>query len=263
MSACPNCRQTAEPARCTQCDMCAAFVHFACVGLTETDTRITRTKSKNIKIICNPCNNNFAQFRELRQMFNEMKMEFASRLDDLAGRLSTAAPADPASFEELAAETAERISRSQNVIMFGIDESQGSTDARTEHDTRTAARVIAAVVDTAVSPVRVARLGRPGARPRPLKVCLMDGSAAKNILRQKNKLRGTEFGSVTIRDDKTPRQLEYLNHLRSELKSRQDSGEEDITIKYVKGIPKIISSTAKNHHHDSLAGASHTQTLRR
>jgi hypothetical protein len=48
--------------------------------------------------------------------------------------------------------------------------------------------------------------------------------------------------SISISDDKTPKQLEYLTNLRTELQLRRDNGEDNITIKLVKGIPSIIES---------------------
>ncbi|WP_219823849.1 hypothetical protein, partial [Enterobacter cloacae complex sp. CH23B] len=50
-----------------------------------------------------------------------------------------------------------------------------------------------------------------------------------------------------IKDDSTLKQREYLSKLRDELNSRLDRGEKDLTIKFIKGIPSIISkSKSKN-----------------
>jgi hypothetical protein len=66
---------------------------------------------------------------------------------------------------------------------------------------------------------------------------------AKEVLRNKNKLINSDLPrSISISDDKTSKQLEYLKNLRTELQLRRDNGEDNITIKYVKGIPSIIES---------------------
>ncbi|KAG5884031.1 hypothetical protein JTB14_004300 [Gonioctena quinquepunctata] len=60
-------------------------------------------------------------------------------------------------------------------------------------------------------------------------------------------LRSTTFyKDVTIKEDKSKAKREYLRCLRQELKQRLDKGEIDLTIKYIEGIPKIITQT-KNH----------------
>jgi hypothetical protein len=66
---------------------------------------------------------------------------------------------------------------------------------------------------------------------------------AKEVLRNKNKLINSDLPrSISISDDKTSKQLEYLKNLRTELQLRRDNGEDNITIKYVKGIPSFIES---------------------
>lgn len=243
MGACPNCRQVADSSKCLQCDMCAAFVHYACIGLSETDSRITRTRSKNIKIICNPCSINFSQIKELRQMVTDMKTEFAAKLDELSTKLSSGGAHAAISFEELAVEVAERMNRSRNIVIAGVPEADGSVNARIEHDNATAARIVSAVVPGSAAPLRVFRVGKPSAHGRLMKVCLSDQLLARNILRQKHRLHGTEYDSFIIRDDKTPKQLEHLNNLRRDLEVRREAGERDLTIKYIGGIPKIVVKT--------------------
>jgi hypothetical protein len=66
---------------------------------------------------------------------------------------------------------------------------------------------------------------------------------AKEVMRNKNKRINSDLPrSISISDDKTSKQLEYLKNLRTELQLRRDNGEDNITIKYVKGIPSIIES---------------------
>lgn len=38
-----------------------------------------------------------------------------------------------------------------------------------------------------------------------------------------------------------------MKKLRDELKQRTDDGEGDLTIKYIKGTPRIIKQESKNH----------------
>jgi hypothetical protein len=90
----------------------------------------------------------------------------------------------------------------------------------------------------------IIRIGKPNSsNTRPLKVSLSNDLIAKEVQRNKNKLINSDLPrSISISDDKTPKQLEYLKNLRTELQLRRENGEDNITIKYVKGIPSIIES---------------------
>ncbi|KAG5872402.1 hypothetical protein JTB14_017423 [Gonioctena quinquepunctata] len=73
---------------------------------------------------------------------------------------------------------------------------------------------------------------------RPLKVNFDNSLICKFLLRERMVLRSTTFYKEAER--------EYLQCLRQELKQRIAKGEIDSTIKYIEGIPKIITQT-KNH----------------
>lgn len=45
---------------------------------------------------------------------------------------------------------------------------------------------------------------------------------------------------ITIKEDQTPLQRQQLLDLRQELKQRSEGGENNLTIKYIKGVPQII-----------------------
>ena len=52
-----------------------------------------------------------------------------------------------------------------------------------------------------------------------------------------------------IYSDQTPNQQIYLQNLKEEMTRRNNEGEEDLTIKYIKGIPKIVKNNkSKNYH---------------
>ncbi|CAA9998085.1 unnamed protein product, partial [Nesidiocoris tenuis] len=46
----------------------------------------------------------------------------------------------------------------------------------------------------------------------------------------------------TISADRTVRQRDFLQHVRSELKTRSEKGEPNLTIKFISGIPRIVTS---------------------
>lgn len=71
--------------------------------------------------------------------------------------------------------------------------------------------------------------------------------ACRILKDKKTLLDSPKFRDIRISDDATLSQLEFLKGLRRELKFRQNRGELDITIKYVKGESVIV-----NVHDDVL-----------
>ena len=113
---------------------------------------------------------------------------------------------------------------------------------------------ILSLVDPLISVVdgRVSRIGKsfPG-RPRLLRVKLNSPDLAKSALIKQKVLKNTEFRKVVIRDDKTYAQNLFLKDLRSELQNRINSGESDLTIKYLNGIPRIVQDSPKSSSNDN------------
>lgn len=80
-------------------------------------------------------------------------------------------------------------------------------------------------------------------KARPMKLCFDSQETVKIILRNKT---GIKENSFRIYSDQTPYQQNFMVNLKKELKERQERGETDLTIKYIKGIPKIITQPSKN-----------------
>lgn len=65
----------------------------------------------------------------------------------------------------------------------------------------------------------------------------------KTILRHRNNIKSDV---IKIFSDQTPQQQAYMKTLKDELRRRIDDGDKDLTIKYVKGVPKITKLLPKN-----------------
>lgn len=179
-----------------------------------------------------------------------LKTDFNNKLDNLTNKIENIS-VPPRTYEEIVTEATERMNRSRNIIVAGVPESQGTLEERVIKDNSTATEICNAILDKEnflVKPLKVIRLGKPSNNNRPLKVILENNVVAKEILRRKNNLAGTRFRNVTIKDDKTPQQIEYLNGLRAELKQKIDAGDTGSTIRYIKGIPTITDVASKNRN---------------
>lgn len=132
----------------------------------------------------------------------------------------------------LADEMEDRISRSKNVIICGLDESPSIAD-----DGKKVAALLN-VLDPEITPDRIGciRLGRGGGdKPRPLKVSLGSAERALLVVRGRRRL----VGDLRIYPDRTPMQREQMAELHRQLSERKAKGETDLYIKYSRGRPGI------------------------
>ncbi|VEN59021.1 unnamed protein product [Callosobruchus maculatus] len=200
------------------------------------------------EILIRSCQSNIAKIESNQTATNTNLEVLEKRLSDLESSVSACPNFDginPTSESKvipravIEAEALERLSRSHNVIILGIPETNNAEEYVNE---------ILNQVDPVANAHRlnVVRLGSVSVqnRPRPVKVCFATPVVAKSVLRKKSILeRHHIYSSTKITDDKTPAQLKELSTLREELKRRQTGGEKDLTIKYIKGSPRIVNNT--------------------
>nr|CAH7750635.1 unnamed protein product [Callosobruchus chinensis] len=205
--------------------------HSSIIGQHETSLRV--------------CENNIADIQNSQAEVSRNLEAIGNRVTALelnVGSVSNsvnASPNNPLRNEEFL----ERFRRSHNIIIFGIPESS-NTDATVSS--------ILNHVDPIANNHRLS-ISRLGATPqanraRPVKGCFDTPAVARTVLIKKNQLRGnTTYDSIKITDDKTPAQLNELSNLRVELRRRTESGEPNLTIKYVRGYPRIVPTTEDPH----------------
>lgn len=104
-------------------------------------------------------------------------------------------------------------------------------------------KILKSIYNDCPQPEKIIRLGKFAAdRTRAIKVCFASEEMAKAILRNKNCLKNHY---IKIFSDQTPHQRKHLQNLVKELDKRTADGEPNLIIKYIKGIPKIITSSEK------------------
>lgn len=162
---------------------------------------------------------------------------------DVAKLKTTTSRAD--SIECVLSEIKEREERNKNVIITDIPEPVSlNKEERKSIDKSEVLRVTRAIDTTCPEPVYIFRLGKymPG-KNRPIKVCYQTQETVKSLLRNRNNLK---LGTIKLFSDQTPQQQIYIKALKEELKQRVDAGENDLMIKYIRGIPKIVKIQPKN-----------------
>lgn len=147
--------------------------------------------------------------------------------------------------ENIMAEINERNQRSKNIIMLGVPEPIANTQTeRNVIDKTVAISHIKAVSTDYPDPEKVIRLGKyKQDKNRPLKICFSSQSTATSILKNKINIKNA---SIKIVSDRTPYQQIHMKNVKEELTERTKNGEENLTIKYIKGMPKIVQVPPKN-----------------
>lgn len=165
-----------------------------------------------------------------------------SDFEQLKDTVST--PSVASTLELMMTEIREREERSKNIIMIGVPEmiNDNREDGKNseKYEVLRLTRVIHAECP---EPTYITRLGKytPN-RNRPIKVCYASQETVKNLLRQRNNLKS----EIRVFSDQTPQQQTYMKTLKDQLKRRIDDGDKDLTIKYIKGVPRIVKLPSKN-----------------
>lgn len=227
-----------------------SFLASKISDLTDKVDLITSLPSKvdNLITEVESLNGNL-QSLDLRVTTNESKIEELERKI-----LNTKTVHGAPDTEATIAEINERERRSRNVILYNLPESKNNTaSVRIEHDSNLISKIIAKFCPSdSEASFKSYRIGRPlKDRSRPLKVIfkkstvvmeLCKNFSPSDLVEQEPNLR-----DVGISRDRTPAERKYLQELRATLKEMTDSGEADLTIKFVNGVPKIVKSSPKNY----------------
>lgn len=142
-------------------------------------------------------------------------------------------------------ELEERKEKSKNAIFLNVPESELSQEENLTNDSKIIISTIKKIDDIPTQNLKIYRLGakKPGVI-RPIKVEFEDSFQVKHILRNKFKITD----GIKIKPDLTITQRNHMKNLIIELEQRKNSGETNLTIKYVHSIPKIVQQhTPKNY----------------
>lgn len=150
----------------------------------------------------------------------------------------------PITYDDFLSEFHDRNMRKNNIIVVGLPESKTkSTTERYEEEKVEIEKILKSIYSDCPQPGKIIRLGKFSAdRTRAIKVCFASEEVAKAILRNKNCLKDDH---VKIFSDQTPHQRKHMQNLVRELDKRTADGELNLIIKYIKGIPKIVTSSEK------------------
>lgn len=136
---------------------------------------------------------------------------------------------------EVVHEIQDRSRRSRNVILHGFAELNDNT--LSEFDNNNNFLRDSLHLPTAVY---VSRIGKKSeSKTRPLKLCFSSSDEVRSFFKNRKLFSDN---SLKITNDLTLYEREFLSNLRNKLSERIASGERNLTIKYMDGIPKIVQS---------------------
>lgn len=152
-------------------------------------------------------------------------------------------PPSVSSTAELFGEMQDRASRAKNVILYNLLQSQAQDSIQRINHDKTYINSILTKVNVKCDNFKAFRLGRQGNGSRPLKVIFDDPNLVSSCLKNRKLLAD---GDVRMRADLTLLQREQIRNAHAELQRRTQDGEKDLLIKYLNGIPKVITARISN-----------------
>lgn len=239
-----------------RCDGCNRPIHASCSELTPAELKCFNLRSsvkRRVKYLCLECEQGLHQIPKILQLINELKNEIrelknASSVDVGVTQLDPANSSQ--SREQIINEAFERTKRSHNFIIHGSVESGASKQDQMRRDTDLVQSVMkeCEVEGQNLKPFRIGRFDpTKDTRTRPLKVCLSSPELVHVILRRFRRLK-TKFQNINITPDRTPEQTAYYKSVKAELVQRSEAGETNLRMKYISGIPSIVSSTSSSEN---------------
>lgn len=245
---CKCCAKRSESHLCVSCCVCQNTFNHACVGLSASDTRIIKAK-KSVMWTCTNCEKMGSDMSSLKAVIISLQEE-VKELKQMHSNNNFDSGKNSQFFEEIIQEINERNNRKRNLIIFGVDEqpSDLSKDDRygAEKDTVIEILKTASPNFSTSNQVHLQRLGRfdsQNERPRPLRVTLAEEKFVHEFIKQSKKLKNYQsYKNISLAFDKTPRQLDYYRNIKKQLEDRKSKGEDNLRIKYVNGLPKIIQN---------------------
>lgn len=223
---CLKCRIT-DGEKKIACDGCDRHIHIGCAGLNAQELKVMtlRDGKRTLRYYCEECQEGVRLVPKLLSKINILE-EKVNQLISVPTSSKNEIPED-----YLTEELLERQKRSCNILIFNMSE---SSDDKTN-----AEKILRDLAKHDVNIIETARIGKPNKKGnRALKITLPNANVTSKIITaKKDPLKGKH---VYISPDLTIRQRNHYNELKNELNERRNSGENDIIIRYVKGIPTIV-----------------------
>lgn len=221
-----------------KCDSCPRLVHHKCSGLLASEIKCLTLKNRKLKYFCDSCDKGLSELPDLKKLISSLLVEVENLKNNSGSSRSD---------EFIINEMNERNFRAANVLFYNIPEcTSSSIEERVLHDKNEISKIINGISSDNKTPIKVIRLGKsyqPN-KHRPIKAIFSSAGDAFDILKNKKHILSRlppNSSNIGISSDRTLFQREQMKKLRDQLAARQSSGEQNLTIKFTKGIPGIVN----------------------
>lgn len=177
------------------------------------------------------------KFAEQNKTLAQQHKQLDKRVGDVENKLASLSECSIDS-NNIIAEINERKKRETEVIVLNVPESTKPVgDDRRHDDHAKIAAVIPPEFKEIVPSLKLRRLGRPTAgKTRPLLINTSSATDARTLL----KIKPISETNISFKPNLTKDQQNHLKTLRTELETLTVNGDNNKTIKYINGIPRII-----------------------
>lgn len=245
MLKCSCCDKSSESHKTVNCLICAKPYKIECANISAAEARKIHSKT-GYSWTCKHCLQFGNDLASLRTVISALQVEVKALKDSIR----EPPPVTKTSLietEKIIHEISEREKRKNNIVVFGYKEATSSS--RNEQSKLDNELVDEICLDLGITDanIKTFRLGKydptQSERKRPIKVAFSSESSVITVMRNLAKLKDNpRFTNMFIFRDRTPMQIQLHNEVKAELSARLNNGEADIKIKYIKGIPSIVST---------------------
>lgn len=203
--------------------------------LTSITTKISIQENKTDSII-NKLENLMHDIANLREENKTLKSELDTlrkRMDslDASTKVTTVDP----DFK-LIHEVQERMEKSKNIIIFGVNE-----DSDMDMDSPNTVKRIFNALSVSTPIIHATRMGKKNEKPRPILVNLASKLEVLSILKAKRKLRTIDtLKHIFIGTDQTIQQRNQYKDIKRQIDEKKQGGDNSWFIKFIDGVPTAI-----------------------
>lgn len=255
---CTCCSKDVELSKVVECCICKKLFYYSCVGVSSAEAKAIKSK-RNLSWTCQHCITIGNDINAIKATLLELKQEIAELKARGNHQNQTEIIDENVIVAKVIYENNQREQRKSNVIMFNVEESAVTNEAeRISEDRAKVEHVISNIpVEVSMNEVKVYRLGkydenRPNARP--IKVVLNNVSKAQKIISNAKNLRNNQdLKGIIVTSDKTKNEQQLYRNAKQKLQERLSSGENSLTIKFVEGVPVVVSKSSTSENQISPA----------
>lgn len=240
------------------CDICKKIVCKNCCNISASEIRVILMVSRIMPFVCQSCRDNLFNLPNIVKRINDLEtivhtqasetiarsvaleqrvIKLEQSLDNLS-QANTALPTPASSINvvhesDIMSEVLDRQRRATNVMIFNCEVHNGQAE------TAQVGNLITEICGQPLNIKSVNKIGKPNRNGHKALKVVLDSVADVNLI-LRNRAKAVNSKQIFIEADMTPKQRGSLNEVRSELKRRKENGEDNLRLKYVDGVPRIV-----------------------